>query len=187
MTQGSGQAKDLARIQRGNQYLKMFTMFYTYFNTLYNLTALRAADVNMHRDTASVIRAGNSFLLLYVIPAVLTEIVAGRGPDDDEDFLAWSAKQLLMYPMQAVVGVRSLAGVVEGEFSYRASPAEAAPETLYNFIVMLNKALTDPKFKFDGKKFARLTMRTAGYLSGLPLGQAEISAFNVWDYTARLP
>lgn len=182
MTQGSGAAKDLARVQRGSQYAKLFTMFYTYFNTLYNMTALRVADVNMHRDMDSVIRAGNSFLLLYMIPAVLTELVAGRGPDDDEEFLAWSAKQLLMYPMQTVVGMRSIAGAIEGEFGYKASPAEAAPEAVYKFIVEINKALTDDKYTFDGKKLAKLSLKTLGYVGALPLGQAEISAFNVWDY-----
>jgi hypothetical protein len=182
LTQGSGAAKDLARVQRGSQYAKLFTMFYTYFNTLYNMTALRVADVNMNRDMGSVIRAGNSFLLLYMIPAVLTEIVAGRGPDDDEEFLAWSAKQLLMYPMQTVVGMRSIAGAIEGEFGYKASPAEAAPEAVYKFIVEVNKALTDDDYKFDGKKLAKLSLKTLGYVGALPLGQAEISAFNVWDY-----
>ena len=182
LTQGSGAAKDLARVQRGSQYAKLFTMFYTYFNTLYNMTALRVADVNMNRDMASVTRAGNSFLLLYMIPAVLTEIVAGRGPDDDEEFLAWSAKQLLMYPMQTIVGMRSIAGAIEGEFGYKASPAEAAPEAVYKFIVEVNKALTDDNYKFDGKKAAKLGLKTLGYVAGLPLGQAEISAFNVWDY-----
>ncbi len=182
LTQGSGATKDLARVQRGSQYAKLFTMFYSYFNTLYNMTALRVADVNMNRDMASVIRAGNSFLLLYMIPAILTEIASGRGPDDDEEFLAWSAKQLLMYPMQTVVGMRSIAGAIEGEFSYKASPAEAAPEAIYKFIVEVNKALTDDNYKFDGKKFAKLSLKTLGYMGGLPLGQAEISAFNVWDY-----
>ncbi len=182
LTQGSGATKDLARVQRGSQYAKLFTMFYSYFNTLYNMTAIRVADVNMNRDMASVIRAGNSFLLLYMIPAILTEIASGRGPDDDEEFLAWSAKQLLMYPMQTVVGMRSIAGAIEGEFSYKASPAEAAPEAIYKFIVEVNKALTDDNYKFDGKKFAKLSLKTLGYMGGLPLGQAEISAFNVWDY-----
>ena len=46
----------------------------------------------------------------------------------------------------------------------------------------MNKALTDDNYKFDGKKFAKLSLKTLGYMGGLPLGQAEISAFNVWDY-----
>lgn len=182
LSQGSGQNKDLSRIQRGNQYLKLFTMFYSYFNSLYNLTALRVADVNMNRDAGSVIRAANSFLLLYVIPSILTEIVAGRGPDDDEEFLAWSAKQLAMYPMQTVVGLRTMAGVVEAEFGYKSTPAEDAPESIYRFIVVLNKALTDEDYEVDGKKMSRLSVRTLGFLSGLPLGQAEITTFNIIDY-----
>ena len=182
LSQGSGQAKDLARIQRGNQYAKLFTMFYSYFNTLYNMTARRVADVNMHRDAGSVMRAANSFLLLYVIPAVLTEITAGRGPDEEEDFWPWAFKQVAMYPFQTVVGVRSFASAIEAEFGFKASPAEDAPATVYNWLMTVNKALTDEDYKFDGKKFARLSLRTVGFLSGMPLGQAEISAFNVVDY-----
>lgn len=182
LSQGSGQNKDLARIQRGGEALKAFTMFYTYFNSLYNLTALRVGDVNMHRDGASVMRAANSFLLLYLIPSILTEIVAGRGPDDDEDFWAWSAKQVIMYPMQTLAFGRTFAGAIEAEYGYTLTPAEKAPRELYNFIVMLNKGLTDKDYTLDGKKALKQSVTTLGYMSGIPLGQAEISAFNIWDY-----
>lgn len=182
LSQGSGESKDLSRVQRGGEALKAFTMFYSYFNTLYNLTALRVSDVNMHRDRASVIRAANSFLLLYVVPAVLSEMAAGRGPDDDEEFWEWSAKQVLMYPMQTLVFGRTFAGAIEGNFSYVATPAESAPEALYNFASAIIKAATDEDYVTDAKRMGKLGLRALGYAGGLPLGQAEISLFNILDY-----
>ena len=79
--------------------------------------------------------------------------------------------------------LRSLSGFVDGgSFGYKASPAVTAPETVYIFLSTLNKAINDEDYEVDGKKLAKLGLRTTGYLSGLPLGQAEISVFNIIDY-----
>lgn len=181
LSQGSGQAKDLAHIQRGPEFLKAATMFYSYFSTLYNLTAARVSDVHMNRDAASALRAANSFLLLVAVPAVLSELVAGRGPEDDEDFLSWAAKQVLLYPTQAIVLIRDLVRFVEGRYGYSVSPAVDAPEAIYRYLSELYKLAVDPDKELDVKRLGKLTLRTYGYMKGLPLRQAEISAFNVLD------
>ena len=183
LSQGSGRNIDLAKIQRGGELLKTFTMFYSYFNTLYNLTALRVGDVKMNRDGASVIRAANSALLLFVVPAILGELITGRGPDDDEEFLGWAARELMAYPMETVVGLRSLSGTVRGDdFGYKVSPAETAPETVFNFLMTINKLISDEDYEADGKKLAKLGLKTTGYVTGTPLTQAEITIFNIIDY-----
>lgn len=182
LTQGSGSAKDLARIQKGTEYHKLFTMFYTYFNTLYNLAARRINDVNMNRDAASVIRAANSFIFLIVMPAICSEIAAGRAPDDDEDYWTWSAQQILMYPFQTIVGVRTLAGVVEAKYGFKATPAQDAPAAIYSFLTEINKALFSEDYDAESEKLVRKGLRAAGYIRGLPLSQAEISVMNILDY-----
>lgn len=182
ITQGSGSAKDLSRIQKGTEYHKLFTMFYTYFNTLYNLAARRIYDVNMNRDAASVIRAANSFIFLIVMPAICSEIAAGRGPDDDEDYWTWSAQQILMYPFQSIVGIRTLAGIVEAKYGFKATPGQDAPAAIYSFLTEINKALFDEDYDADSEKIVRKGLRAAGYLRGLPLSQAEISVMNILDY-----
>ena len=181
ITQGSGEAIDLAKIQRGNEYLKMFTMFYSYFNTLYGLIALRANDVNMNMDQASAMRAATSFLLLVALPATFTEIMAGRGPDDDEKWWVWAAKEITMYPAMSVVGLRDVARFVDGQFGYDMSPAESAPESIFKLLRETLRVATDPE-KFDLEKMGKLVMQAYGYSKGLPLKQVEISLFNIIEY-----
>ena len=159
----------------------MFTMFYSYFNTLYGLIALRANDVNMNMDKASAMRAANSFLLLVALPATFTEILAGRGPDDDEEWWKWAAKEITMYPAMSVVGLRDVAGFIDGQFGYDMSPAGDAPESIYNFLYGVLKVVNNPE-KFDPEKMGKLFLRAYGYSKGLPLKQVEISLFNIIDY-----
>ena len=181
ITQGSGETLDLAKIQRGNEYLKMFTMFYSYFNTLYGLIALRANDVNMNMDQASAMRAATSFLLLVALPATFTEIMAGRGPDEDEEWWAWAAKEITMYPAMSVVGLRDVARFVDGQFGYDMSPAESAPESIFKLLRETLRVATDPE-KFDLEKMGKLLLQAYGYTKGLPLKQVEISLFNIIHY-----
>ena len=70
---------------------------------------------------------------------------------------------------------------IEGKYGYSASPAEDAPEAAYRFLSEWSKVIFDPEHEADIKKLGKLTMRTAGYMKGLPLRQPEISAFNVLD------
>ena len=42
-SQGSGMTKDLAGIERGGELAKLFTAYYSYMNTTYNLAANRIA------------------------------------------------------------------------------------------------------------------------------------------------
>lgn len=58
------------------------------------------------------------------------------------------------------------------------SPAEDAPESAYRFLSERTKLVFDSDKELDAKKLGKLT-RTYGYMKGLPLRQAEISAFNV--------
>lgn len=181
LTQGAGETHNLSQIQRGSEYGKLFTMFYTYFSQLYALLSLRTYDVSKSHDMASAMRAANSFLMLIVIPAVVTELAVRRGPEDDEEYWKWAAKLIAMYPFQSVIGVRDVARFVDGKYGYSASPAQDAPESVYNLLRQVADIAADPE-KFDLKKLGKLTLRTYGYAKGLPLKQPEISAFNVIDY-----
>jgi hypothetical protein len=56
-TQGSGAMKDLAKIQRGNEYLKLFTSFYGYFNTTYNLSRSAIAGASLTPPASAASRS----------------------------------------------------------------------------------------------------------------------------------
>lgn len=178
LSQGSGATKDLARVQRGGELLRLTTMFYSYFNTFYNLAARRFSALRQDHSPAAIFKAANTALLLWFMPAVLSELVAGRGPDDDEEPLEWAAINLLQYPFQAVVGVRDIANYVFGEYGYQLSPAQAAPKSLGTWFKSVNKALEEE----DAGLLVKPTAEAAGYLLGLPLKQPIITVGNVWDY-----
>mgnify|MGYP001208117059 CR=1 FL=1 len=124
MTQSAGGAKDLAAIQRGPEYAKLLTMFYSYFSVLYNQFARETGQVKA--DPSTWPHLFSSMIFLWFVPAILGELIAGRGPDDDEDWLTWSGKTLALYPFQAVVGIRDLASGALGDYGYDISPAVAA-------------------------------------------------------------
>lgn len=178
MAQGSGSTKDLARVQRGGPLLRLTTMFYSYFNTFYNLAARRFTSLRKDHSPATVFQAANTALLLWFVPSVLGELAVGRGPDDDEEWENWMGMQILQYPFQAVVGIRELASGIFGEYGYQITPAESAPTALVKWFKAVNKALEEE----DAEKLARPTAEAVGYLFGLPMKQPIITVGNVWDY-----
>ena len=178
LSQGGGATKDLARVQRGGELLRLTTMFYSYFNTFYNLAARRFSALRQDHSPAAIFKAANTALLLWFMPAVLSELVAGRGPDDDEEPLEWAAINLLQYPFQAVVGVRDVTNAAFGEYDYQITPAQTAPTSLVKWFKSVNKALEEE----DAGLLVKPTAEVAGYLLGLPLKQPIITVGNVWDY-----
>jgi hypothetical protein len=109
-TQSAGGAKDLARIQAGHPLLKNFTVFYSYFNALFNLFARRMQMTNIRRPS-DYPRFVASMVMLWFAPAILSEVLAGRGPDDDEpweDYLKRTAWNWALYPFQSIAGIRDV-------------------------------------------------------------------------------
>ncbi|MDL2267207.1 hypothetical protein LJC46_04370 [Desulfovibrio sp. OttesenSCG-928-G15] len=178
MSQGSGSTKDLARVQRGGDLLRLTTMFYSYFNTLYNLGARGITALKEDHSPAGIFKAANTALLLWFVPAVISELFAGRGPDDDEAPAEWAAMNILQYPFQSVVGVRDVTNAIFGEYGYQLTPAESAPKAIVNWFKAVNKALEAE----DAGKMIKPTAEAAGYLFGLPMKQPIITVGNMWDY-----
>lgn len=179
--QGSGSTKDLAAIQRGSDLQKLFTMYYSYFNTLYNLGARHIRELRDDFSPSGIFRAANSALLLWFIPCVLSEIIAGRGPDDDEDWRIWAARTELAYPFQSIMGVRDVVNGIASAYGYQMSPAAAAPESIVAFGRSVIKAL-----EYDEPAaMVKPALKATGYLFSLPIGQPLITCGNMWDYVTN--
>jgi len=182
LTQASGATKDLARVQRGSDVHRMLTMFYSYFNTLYNLGALHVRALREDHSPAGIFRAANAALLLWFLPSVMSELMAGRAPDDGEDepedWLKWAGKIWIQYPFQSVVGVRDIASYTFSEFDYELSPAQSAPASLVKFFRKLDKALEEE----DPSLLVKPGAEALGYALRLPLKQPIITVENMWDY-----
>lgn len=120
-TQGSGAISDLAAIQRGGQGLQLFTNFYSFFNTTFNLLAERAYAARM--SPLGGARLAGDIAVLIVAPAILSEVLHAilKGEDDDE-LLEAAARAPVAYAMNTVVGLRELSGAVSGFHQYGGPP-----------------------------------------------------------------
>jgi hypothetical protein len=121
--QGGGQTKDLAEFQRKHP---MLTMFYSYFNTTFNLVAESTGRTDFKNPIAVAGWLSDMALLLVVpaiLPALLTDFLKGGGDEDEPE--EW-AKKLLRWQvgflLAPVIGLREFGGPVSG-FDYAGPPA----------------------------------------------------------------
>lgn len=181
-SQSSGSTKDLAHVQRGGDFARLWTMFYSYFNTLYNLGARHIKELRKDHSAAGIFRAANSAILLWFLPAAISELLAGRwGGDDDESTAGWLARLWLAYPFQTVVGVRDVVNAISSGYGYQLSPAQAAPESIVKFFKTISP-IVDGDEDVDTEKAVKATAEAAGYVFSLPLKQPIITLGNLWDY-----
>lgn len=117
-TQGSGRLQDLSGVERGGPWQKFFTVFYTFFNTTYNLALVKG------QTETGMKRALNLLTLLAVQPVLegfLREALKIGGDDDDDDdlkLLKNAGKSVVSFNMGLLMGARELASAVDG-FNYR--------------------------------------------------------------------
>ena len=122
--QGGGQIKDLAMIQRGSQLMKIWTNFYSYFNTTFNLTLESFGKTNF-KNPIDIGRLGVDLLMLYTVPAILgfalregVNLAVGGDEPDEEELIDGLIREQLSYMMGTMVGLREFATVFDPRFSY---------------------------------------------------------------------
>ena len=158
--------------------MKLFTLFYTYFNNLYNLLQRRGQLTKSVKDMP---RFAASMFALWFAPAILAELIAGRGPDDDEDFAEWLKRTSyiwVLYPLATVVGVRDIANAM-GPYGYDASAAFEAFGTLARTAKMPYKAF-DPDEEIT-RADVRALVLTTGYFTKTPAKQVWITGEYMFD------
>lgn len=176
MSQSAGGAKDLATIQAGSEYHRIFTMFYSYFNVLYNLMRRR---LQVTKGVQDMPRFAASMMYLWFAPAILSELVAGRGPDDEDEWAEWAAQKTILYPLSSVVGVRDVSNAVLSKYGYDASPAFDAFEKTAGAFDIPYKLATGEEIERSDVKDAALA---ASYWGALPGRQMWISGEYLYDY-----
>lgn len=121
-SQGGGQTKDMAEVQRKHP---MLTQFYSYFSVTLNLTAESTANTDFSNPRAVAGWLGDMALLMVIpaiVPSMLLFTLKGGGGDDDEEAMAKRIAQWqLGYLLGSVVGLRELSGAVSG-FDYAGPP-----------------------------------------------------------------
>jgi hypothetical protein len=172
-SQGGGQIKDLAQVQRGGPLMKLFTNFYSFFNTTYNLAVERGKATDF-KNPADVGKLAVDYLLLFTVPAVLGAALkmALKGEDDDPEKIARKlAAEQISYLMGTMVGVRELGGLAQAVAGKKA-PDYSGPAGL-RLIGELTKLSQQISQGEVDKALLKAAANSAGLLFHLPVGQVE--------------
>lgn len=190
---GAQGVTDLAAIQRTqSEALKLMTMFYGFFNHIYNRqrntihtaagipAKLQAGDaVGARRDFAHVL--AQSFYYV-AIPAMVEALYTQGGPNQDkgETWGGFAAKAIASEIPAGLPVIRDIAkAAIEGR-DYATSPIEQAINTVKG----TGKDLARQFGWEDGEPSGRWlehAIQTVGYASGWPTGQVGASAQYLWD------
>jgi hypothetical protein len=175
-SQGAGAAKDLAAVQRGTgkygEFFKLTTMFYSYLSAVYQRQRTLGRDVRAmsSRDLPGLMARA---WWLVIVPPLLSEMLANRGPDDDEDWGWWAFKQMLFQSLGAFPGIRDVARPIWDElagnkaFDYQLSPVQRAGQSLVQVAGDAHNIATGDETRHATKD----VLEAAGYWTGLVPGQ----------------
>lgn len=191
-SQGGGQISDLAQIQRGSPYQKLFTNFYSFFNVAYNLGVERTKATNF-KDPKQVGRLAVDYLLLYSIPAVLGALLKDAltgGGDDDEELAKKLVNEQISYLLGMMVGLREVSAVVQKVAGVQQFYGSYSGPAGLRFFQELDKLGTQASQGEADMALFKSINNTAGILFHLPSGQINKTvegALAVMDDTTDNP
>lgn len=192
-TQTAGAPKDLSAFERNPAYreLKLFIGPMIIMNNRMR-EALRGRGV-----IKSWPEAFGTLIAVWFLPAILWDIVNGRGPDDDDDdnevltdeFLPWALRKLVAYPFATLPYLRDAASLAERKFFGGYSEARMNPVSDAAWLVLKTGKESldqvgegDADDSDDARKLVKGALRVAGPLFGLPTGQVDITGSFIWDW-----
>ena len=169
-TQPASAPKDLPAIQRGSEFQKLFTMFYTHFSNVYNETARTSGMLKQGKISKE--EAAVSYWWTVIAPAVIGGVIGGKILK--EKGVAGKAKavgkEIVGYGSAAFPIVGNIVSSMMSGYPYTATPVEQLPKSVVSAV--------------RGKKPAtklKHGIKAAGYLFGLPTPQALITGEGVHD------
>ncbi len=148
-SQGSGNLSEISGVERGGAWSKLFTVYYTFFNT-----ALQLAMVSGH--TKGKLGAARDLMLVLMLQPIMETFLREAlkvGPDDDESDEEWwkrmaleSAGNVVEFNAGMLVGLREgssfLKAMVTGENNqYRGPTALRKVTDTGVFLMSLRKAI----------------------------------------------
>jgi hypothetical protein len=170
MSQGSGRAKDLAAVQAPtSEFVKWFTMFYSYFNVQMN-AQWRAKQMTRRGDWRKAMSM--SFWFLVAAP-LIGAALTGDLPDEDEDPASWAGRNIFFNFWAGLPLVRDVTSYasrkIGGEYAdYSATPVARAVESAEK----LGNDLIDLVRGDDiSDAWVKHAVETPGYFLALPTGQ----------------
>ncbi|SHN66890.1 hypothetical protein [Desulfovibrio litoralis] len=194
LTQGSGRVSDLSAIQRGSELTKIMTMFYSFFNTMYNLTALNFTEIQRAETKGSQISLTANFILwTQLIPLAMSiafQALKGKEmPDDEEAWLKMIGLEFLQQTVGMFPFARDFASVAQG-YNYQLSPVVGSVNMLVRSSYDILTVFGEDKKK-KGKKKVRNeklkkgvtgAIRTGGFVNGIASEGVARFVENIWNY-----
>lgn len=183
--------KDLARVQRGTEFQKLFTMFYTFWNHNINRIVDTSKLVTSPQHRALMKEANHwtdtqlastviMRTLVYTIgvQALHALVHPPKKEDDGEHWTVWAAKELAASAFAGIPIARDISAHYLTGRSYSATPAASMVDAVGRTGQDVANALTG---KEVSDKWLKHTINTAGYVFGLPTGQLSSGAQFLWD------
>jgi hypothetical protein len=183
VSQGSGAAKDLAAIQRGRgpsgEAFKLLTMFFSYASGYYQRLYKLGRDVR-RANTADIPNLVARSLWLVIVPALAAELLAGRGPDEDDEegWGEWAFEKIALSMFNPIPIARDIAPIAWAKatdkptFGYSFTPVARGFETIANVFGDLGNVVENE----DTKRATRNFLEATGYVTGVVPGQAATAA-----------
>jgi hypothetical protein len=183
VSQGSGSAKDLAAIQRGRgpsgEAFKLLTMFYSYASGYYQRMRSLGRDVR-RANAADIPNLVARSLWLVIVPALAAELLAGRGPDEDDEegWGEWAFEKVALSMFNPIPIARDIAPIAWAKatdkptFGYSFTPVARGFETIANVFGDLGNVVENEETKRATRNFLEAT----GYVTGVVPGQAATAA-----------
>lgn len=194
-SQGSGNIKESVAFQRGSEFMKMASMFYTPFAAEYQLNKRLFNDLFHVKDLAGFTNVLSRALALYLVSGCLGDIIAGNAPDKDESWLAWAIKSSFNYMIGAYPVLRDISSIKfgsAGKMPYgrwfdnaansvrqieKAMEGNATVKTSVR-AAMTTLAYGDPIFTGWFAPISGQMTDTAGYLAALIVDEVKPKSFS---------
>lgn len=165
-SQGSGMVKDLSKAERGSEIQKLFTVFYSFMNTVYNQAVVSGYTKSRGQFAADM-------LMLFVVPVVLGRMLKEAlvpGNDDDPEYWKNVARRFrdeqISYLLGTMVMVRELteaAQVITGGKSF----AYTGPAGLRPLVDLQQMAQQAWQGELD-RGFRKAAINILGDATGIP-------------------
>ncbi len=185
---GSG-AKDLAAVQRGPEFFKLFSMFYTFWN--HNVNRLMDT-ARMAKSLPETYRTGEPGefkgdlglvimrTLIYTLGVQAMHGMLHPSKDDEGEtnWFAWAAKEFGSAAFAGIPVIRDVASHYISGKDYSPTPAAGIVDAIGASGMDAMNLMTGQE---ANPKALKHTITTAGYVFGLPLGQPASVAQFLWN------
>jgi hypothetical protein len=188
---GSGRKYDVSPIMRSKSVMeKTFSSFYMFMNVEFNRWVKESGMATQDGMSIKGIENAPRFIGFVasrvILFSIASDILAGKGPEEEEDPAAYYGSKVLSYPLQLLPVVRDIAPIIIdsslGLHSYGYRPSVAYSE--FDAISKLaTKAQSYAKGtgKTNEQDVAEAVAKVASYGTGYP-DQMNAWFFNAYDY-----